>query len=73
MKKLFRIMFTLLIVIVLFTFSVTAAEEKMDKLSYDTVGYTPVGGSEVMLKDGMADDFLKNNPQSFKEGEWETV
>ena len=73
MKKLFRIMFTLLIVIVLFTFSVTAAEEKMDKLSYDTFGYTPVGGSEVMLKDGMADDFLKNNPQSFNEGEWESV
>ncbi len=73
MKKLFRIMFTLLIVIVLFTFSVTAAEEKMNKIAYDTIGYTPVGGSEVILKNGKVDDFLKNNPQSFNEGEWESV
>lgn len=73
MKKLTRIMFTLLIVILLFTLSISAEEGKMEKLSYDTVGYTPVGGSEVMLKDGMAEDFLKNNPQSFNEGEWESI
>ena len=73
MKKIFKIMSTLLIAVMLFTFSVSAAEDKMDKISFDTIGYTPAGGSEVTLKDGLAEDFLNDNPQSFDEGEWDSV
>jgi hypothetical protein len=73
MKRSINILFTLLILVLLLTLNVNAAESKMSKVSFDTVGYTPAGGSEVTLKDGQADLYLSENPQSFAEGEWETV
>lgn len=73
MKRNLLIIFTLLTVILLFIFNVFAAETKMASISFDTVGYTPDGESEVTLKDGLADVFLDENPQSFEEGEWDSV
>lgn len=73
MKKNFLIVLTLLIVISLFAFNVFAEETKMLTTSFDTVGYTAVGESEVTLKDGQADVFLEENPQSFAVGKLESV
>lgn len=73
MKRTFQILFTLLIVMLLFTSNVFAEETKMKAISFDTVGYTPAGAAEVTLKDGSAGAFLATNPQSFDEGAWDSV